>query len=304
MASTRYPRVNPKSGLREEWDAHFQVPSVTQRSITALRFTGQTTAVHSVPLGRGLTLDFYARLGASDELVLTFHGAYRKDNYLYPRFERVRSLENLFPAHIAFADPTLRMDRTKKMLLSWYLGGPGWDPMDDILKVIARAKGRTGAKHVLLIGGSGGGLAALRMSAHIPGSLAYVQAPATDIHNCFPSAKKNYFETVWPGWDMDRLLDAFPERFDMPTFYRRRTPENFVYYAQSTRDPHYLSTHYEPFRAALGATPTRAEEPRGRRWFALYDGEKEGHGAMTPPEFQEHLDRALTWWRARRPAHA
>jgi len=302
MARTHYPRVNPRSGLREEWDGHFQVPSVAQRSINALRFTGQTTAVHSVPLGGGLSLDFYARLGVSDELVLTFHGAYRKDNYHYPRFERVRSLENTFPAHIAFADPTLRLDKRQKMLLSWYLGGPGWDPMDDILKVVARAKGRTGDRHVLLIGGSGGGLAALRISAHIPGSLAYVQAPATDIHNCFPTAKKNYFGTVWPGWDMEQLLDAFPERFNMQTFYRRRRPENFVYYAQSTRDSHYLTTHFEPFRAALGATPTGAEEPRGRRWLALYDGEKEGHGAMTPPEFKTHLDRALTWWRERRPA--
>ena len=124
MANSRYPRVNPKSGLQEEWDDHFQVPSVKQRSISSLRFNGQSTAVHTVPLANGLTLDFYARLGAADELAVTFHGAYRKDKYLYPRFERVQSLEKLFPAHIAFADPTLRMDRSKSMLLSWYLGGP------------------------------------------------------------------------------------------------------------------------------------------------------------------------------------
>lgn len=302
MANSRYPRVNPKSGLQEEWDDHFQVPSVKQRSISSLRFNGQSTAVHTVPLANGLTLDFYARLGAADELAVTFHGAYRKDKYLYPRFERVQSLEKLFPAHIAFADPTLRMDRSKSMLLSWYLGGPGWDPMDDIFKVIARAKGRSGAKHVVFIGGSGGGHTALRLSAHFPGSLAYVQAPATDIHRCFPTAKKNYFSTVWPGWDPEKLLDAFPERFNMPALYRRRPMDNFVYYAQSTRDPHYLDTHFEPFRAALGATPTGEEEPRGKRWLALYEGEKEGHGAMTPPEFREHLARALTWWRARRPA--
>lgn len=301
MANSRYPRTNPKSGLVEDWDDHFAVPAVRQRSINALRFNGQSTAVHRVPLENGLTLDFYARLGRSDELVLTFHGAYRKDNYRYPRFERVQSLTNVFPAHIAFADPTLRLDRSKKMLLSWYLGGPGWDPMEDILKVIQRARGRTGSKHVLCIGGSGGGFAALRLSAHIPGSLAYVQAPATDIHNCFPTAKKNYFDAVWPGWDADALLDAFPERFNMPRLYRRRPTENFIYYAQSTRDPHYISTHFEPFRSALGATPTNDEEPPGRRWLAMYEGVQEGHGAMTPPEFSAHLERALAWWRARRP---
>jgi len=300
MPTTRYPRVNPRSGLREKWHDHFKVPLVTQRSITSLKFNGQTTAVHRVPLENGLTLDFYARLCASDELVITFHGAYLKRKYEHPRFERVRSLRGAIPTHIAVADPTMLLDPSKKMLLSWYLGGPGWDPMDDILKVIARAKGRSGAKHVLFIGGSGGGHAALRLSAHLPGSLAYVQAPATDIHRCFPTAKKNYFETVWPGWDPESLLDAFPERFNMPELYRRRSPENFVYYAQSTRDPHYLETHFEPFRAATPEKPTGAAEPRGRRWLSLYEGAKEGHGAMTPPEFHEHLDRALTWWRVQR----
>ena len=216
MANSRYPRVNPKSGLQEEWDDHFQVPSVKQRSISSLRFNGQSTAVHTVPLANGLTLDFYARLGAADELAVTFHGAYRKDKYLYPRFERVQSLEKLFPAHIAFADPTLRMDRSKSMLLSWYLGGP---------RALQHARS--------------------------------VQAA--------------------PDGQL-RLLRA-----------------------EHPRSP-LLDTHFEPFRAALGATPTGEEEPRGKRWLALYEGQKEGHGAMTPPEFREHLARALTWWRARRPA--
>jgi hypothetical protein len=303
MTSARYPRVNPRSGLTEQWDSHFEVPSVAQRSLNALRFNGQTTAVHSVPLENRLTLDFYARLGRSDELVVTFHGAYRKDQYLYPRFERVRSLEKKFPAHIAFADPTLRLDPSKRMLLSWYLGGPGWDPMDDILRVITRAKGRTGSKHLLFIGGSGGGHTALRISAHVPGSLAYVQAPATDINRCFPTAKKNYFSTVWPQWDPERLLAGFPERFNMPRLYRRRRPDNFVYYAQSTRDPHYLETHFAPFRDELALSPSGADEPRGTTWLALYDGVKEGHGAMTPPEFSDHLVSALGWWRAKRPAN-
>lgn len=303
MPTTRYPRVSPRSGLREEWHDHFEVPSVTQRSITSLKFNGQTTAVHRVPLENGLTLDFYARLCASDELVITFHGAYRKEKYEHPRFERVRSLKGAVPTHIALADPTVlprseQEDAAGLVSRRPWLGSDGRHSQGD-----SPGEGAVRAKHVLFIGGSGGGHAALRMSAHLPGSLTYVQAPATDIHRCFPTAKKNYFETVWPGWDPESLLDAFPERFNMPELYRRRSPENFVYYAQSTRDPHYLETHFEPFRAATPEKPTGPAEPRGRRWLSLYEGAKEGHGAMTPPEFREHLDLALTWWRARRTSH-
>ena len=306
MANSRYPRVNPKSGLQEEWDDHFRVPSVAQRSITSLRFNGQSTAVHSVPLENGLSLDFYARLGASDELVITFHGAYRK----------VPEGQVPLPAVRAGAVARGRVPGTHRV--RGPDSAPGPDPQDAAQLVPERSwlglDGRHPEGHRPCEGPLRrqarpvhrrvrGGHTAIRLSAHVPGFLTYVQALATDIHRCFPNAKKNYFSTVWPGWDSGKLLDAFPERFNMPARYRRRALDNFVYYAQSTRDPRYLETHFEPFRAALGATPTGAEEPRGKRWLALYDGEKEGHGAMTPPEFRDHLQRALAWWRARRPAH-
>ncbi|MGP9787849.1 hypothetical protein ACT3UD_16260 [Glutamicibacter sp. 287] len=67
--------INPKTGLTETFHDYYQAPLVHQKNIGTLRFQGQATAVHTVPMQDGLTLDFYARLNRSDELLVSFHGA-------------------------------------------------------------------------------------------------------------------------------------------------------------------------------------------------------------------------------------
>src|SRR5690606_38715722 len=154
----RTARINPATGLRETWDTYYNVPLVHQKRISQLRLNGQATAVHTVPIEGGLTLDFFAHLKRSDELIVTFPGPARPGKNIYPLFARVATFRALrTPAFMAFADPTIPMDPDRKMLLSWFLGGPGFDPADAALRAITKAKGKTGAKHVVFVGGSGGG---------------------------------------------------------------------------------------------------------------------------------------------------
>jgi hypothetical protein len=204
------------------------------------------------------------------------------------------------PAFLAFADPTLQLSPSHDMLLSWFLGGPGWDPLLDVRKVIKKAIGKSGAKHVAFVGGSGGGFAALRASSWFPGSLAFVQEPQTSIANYMPSVVRKYFETVWPKWDHTALLESFPERFNMNEHYRRGTPDNFVYYAQSKADTSHVEGHFQPFCSALGLSPDGGISANGSRIMKLYDGEVQGHGRITNEEFGNFLKEALQQWRAGR----
>lgn len=302
--SERPVTINPRTGLRESWDDHFNVPLVHQKGIGRLTFTGQTTAVHTVPLDNGLTLDFYARLGRADELFVSFHGSIPPSRPVYPRFERVASLRSKTKAMMAFADPTILVDPTRKMSLSWYLGGPGWDPIPHILRAVRKAKGKTGAKHVAFVGGSGGGFAALRASALVPGSMAFIQDPQTSIAAYYRASVTAYAEVVWPRWDQDELLEAFPERFDMVQHYKSMPLDNFVYYAQNSRDPVHVERHYTPFKAISGVQERAGVSRDGSRVFALYEGEVEGHGKITPTEFDEHLAEATYTWREHRGGQA
>ena len=293
-------RVNSRTGLKESDHDIFDVPVVHQKSIGSLKFNGQTTAVHTVPAGHGLTLDWYSRLRRSNELLVTFQGANRPSKNIYPLFPRVNSMRDKGPAHIAFADPSLMLDKSRQLLLSWHLGGEGWDPLPLVLRVIRKAAGKTGAKHIAFIGGSGGGFAALRASAMTPGSLAFVQEPQTDLRNYNPKSVEKYFQAGWPGWDHLQLMDALPERFDMVRHYRQARPTNFVYYTQSEDDTAHVSRHFAPFGAIHGLGAQGGINAANDRNLVLYKGRVAGHGKITADEYDTHFDNAINWWRGLR----
>lgn len=290
-------QINHRTKLRETWHERFGVPEVHQKGIGRLTFAGQTTAVHKVPLGKGLSLDFFAKLKPSEELIVTLPGAASPEKNIYPLFARVSTFRRRVPAVMAFADPTILLDPNREMLLSWFLGGPDFDPAPLILQAIRRAQGKTGAKRVIFVGGSGGGHPALRLSAMLPGSMAYVHEGATNIARSLPTSVSRYFRTVWPGWDQEMLLRAFPERFDMVRHYRRFQPANFVYHAQSVDDARFRDDHYVPFRDAHGVTVDSGVNRSGARHFVLYKGAIPGHGKVTAEEFDYHFSTAIRLWR-------
>ena len=288
---------NPRTSLVETMHDYYKVPVVQQRGLGRLRFDGQVTAVHTVPYREGMTLDFYSRLKRSDELIVTFHGAGDLTKLTYPVFTRIKSLKSKAPAMMSFADPTMLVDPDRKMMLSWFLGGPGWDPLPTILTVIRKAMRKCGAKHIAFVGGSGGGFAALRASAMVPGSMAFVQDPQVTIAKYSTRVVETYFDTVWKGWSHRSLMNAFPERFDMARHYRTTQPQNFVYYAQNSTDRSHILKHYEPFRDACGVTGDEPVARRSNRVFNCYEGELTGHGKITAAEFERFYDDALTGWR-------
>lgn len=289
-------KINELTGLRETTHDYYKVPLVYQKNINALRLNGQRKAVHTTPLANGLTLDFYCQISANDTLFVVFHGANSEDNNFYPRFERVKTFQPLVESFLNVADPTMQMDATKNMLIGWYLGGPTFDPIHPIFKVIRRAVGRTGAKKIAFIGGSGGGFAALRASAMWPGSLAFIQDPQTNIALYSPRIVKQYFESCWPGWSRPSLLSGFPERFDMVRHYQNFQPDNFVYYAQNSSDQTHVERHYGPFAEIHGMKDQIGLNSISNRYFALYDGENQGHGKITSEEFVVHFKEALQFW--------
>lgn len=294
----RADTTNPHTGLRETWNDFYDVPLVHQKSLRALRLNGQATAVHTAPIGGGLTLDFYAHLKRSDELIVTFPGAARPGKNIYPLFARVATFRALkSPAFMSFADPTIQMDPDREVLLSWFLGSPDLDPAPLVLQAIRKAQGKTGAKHVVFVGGSGGGFPALRMSALVPGSMAYLHEGTTSIARTLPVSSERYFSKLWPGWDREKLIHAFPHRFDMVRHYREFQPENFVYFAQSEGDRRFREGHYVPLKEAMGVKTDSGATRSGSRHFTLYKGEVKGHGKVTPKEFRHHFGNAMQAWR-------
>lgn len=288
---------NAQTGPNESWHDHFKVPVVHQQSLEALRFDGPSSAVHTVPRGPGQSIDFYAQLAPSEELFVSLHGAAAKGNARYPMFRRVESLKDRVPSMLSFADPTLTFSDAEDFTIGWYTGGPDWDPLDDIASTVRSAQAHTGAQHVMFLGGSAGGHAALRISTRFPGSIALVTDPQTDIGSYYAPHRERLLHHCWPGQAGTEVLASHSDRFNMCHFYALANPANFIYYRQSTGDSWHERVHARPFQESISGTNGTSE---GRYRFVYERGEREGHGKINAAEFDRHFDRALDFWRDKR----
>src|SRR5699024_1043297 len=145
-------------------------------------------------------------------------------------------------------------------------------------------------------GGSGGGFAALRASAAVPSSCAFVQDATVGLENHNPTIVETYFRKASPGWDQEKLLSAFPEFFNMHLHYRRRVPRNFVFMTQSLKDKGHLGGHFEHFARAHGIPTECGVSRRGGRVLKAYSPKMPGHGKITSAEFDYFYKEWISAW--------
>lgn len=236
---------------------------------------------------------FYARLKPTRRLKVVLHGAVRSGIDTYPRFDRIGSTRNDDDALISFADPTIGVYR--KVLLGWYLGGHGWDPLATMAAVVRSAASSVGAENVILIGGSGGGFAAMQLAFKLDGAMAFVFNPQTAVMRYNRTAVLNYFNHAHPGHTAEAVVSANPERFDVGLAYAGAAVKPRIFYAQSIGDSNHMVQHYIPFKRALNMRRVHGEADGVPVRFELYDGLREGHGPPYNDEYAELLLNALRW---------
>lgn len=237
----------------------------------------------------------YANVVRSTTLNVVFHGAVRPGKDSYPRFDRVGSLGRSGDAFLAIADPTLMI--SDDISLAWYLGNRSWDPLEDIVKLIRAVSASSGAKEVNLIGGSGGGFAAMRVGAQIDDCLIFVFNPQTIIANYNRRVVEKYMSVAYPGENVEAVFSGDPERFDMRTVYSAPRAANRLFYLQHLGDGSHVAGHYRPFKRSLGVLAVEGDDASGRVRHVLVDAERDGHGPPLPLEFERHFTDALRWSR-------
>lgn len=286
------PTVNPRTGLPDGYNPFFRVPVINHKSIGRLRLAGQTYAEHHVLLPGKRQLCFISRLPKSETLVVAFHGAnVPRRGVTYPRYERVRTFLRSDAAFMCFADPTLQ--NTPEVLLAWYLGDPSFDPLDPIVQAVRKGMERTGAKHVIFVGGSGGGYAALRACLRIDGACAFVESPRIDLAHAVPRSMEAFRTTFWQGSSLATLRKEHPDRFDLAGAWPAKHTNQRVYYLQGLWDPTFLWNDFRRFQQAVGVDDPTGTSADGTVRFALFAAPTQGHQPPNWPMFTRHWQHAM-----------
>ena len=191
----------------------------------------------------GHPVDFQFRNHHSSTLVVTFHGAAQK-NVDLPWFTG-RNITDGAPAKwLALSDASLQFESALK--LSWFAGSK-YQPLLQSFnaRVIETVRTISNAEHVIFIGASGGGFAALEASFRFPDSLAIPMNPQTSIRQYYENFVAQYVELAWSAASVDDPAFS-PVAHDLVSTYSAGH-SNTIAYIQNTRDMFHISRRQRPF---------------------------------------------------------
>lgn len=212
--------------------------------------------------GASIFLDALLINKNSDTLIVSLHGAINRKKVRLPRFERLSTLLGKKANSMFFTDPGLYLD--EEATITWFTGWNGVEVQKDIARSIEITAKKLNCHKVVIIGDSGGGFAALQISALIPQSICVAFDPTTTIFNYFDGGNRKktqvqerFIKTVFPqvltasSGNFNVRSDWTTSLSDSVSALRRYSAptENWVVLVQNRNDWHY-DQHYLPFLAA------------------------------------------------------
>jgi len=202
--------------------------------------------VYAIALDGG-ELPVSVHVQESPLLVFTFAGAVDRTTRTLPFFVATGLHTQLPASIIAFSDPSLV--RNDEMRLAWYAGHEGFALQQQLPPLIDQIIDCLGAARIAFAGGSGGGFAALYYSWHVPGSVAVVTNPQTNLNHAIQTHRARYHDSCWPALSPNDPFDTVIEP-NLGAIYAKRC-DNSVIYLQEASDFLHLKWHFAPFVAAL-----------------------------------------------------
>lgn len=241
-------------------------------------------------VAKQLDLDVHFVRGHSSRLLVVLHGALDRKKFTLPRFEYKRSLKDFKGSILFVQDPTLYTH--DRLTLGWYVGNHldnGHAMVEHLVRAVAQAIGKP---RILTAGSSGGGFAAMAISARIPGSEALAFSPQTSIEKYHVGHRQRLISAAFPELRPTReSLSAYENRFDLGAVYSKGT-ENHISYLQNTGDPVHTKNHLLPFMEHAGLDLFEGEM-RNERIKVECRFLREGHGGPTPKQLNLYVNRVF-----------
>lgn len=237
----------------------------------------------------GYRFDYlWAPKPGAKRLFVLFSGDAQRSKNPPPVFQRWTWASH-FPGHCLYvSDPMLHVH--SEVSLAWYAGTDKLDPVEVIIRQIETLLPKLGLKveDVCTYGSSGGGFAALRTAAKMPGISAITINPQTDIVRYERKSPDKFARLCLKRPDRDAAMADFPLRMSLMNHVDALRGRPIIY-IQNELDTHHYEEHFKPFCKAMGADPKEnLESGLFRRILFSHEG---GHTkAETPEVFSVALD--------------
>lgn len=195
---------------------------------------------------KGLPVDMSLKAEPGTPLLVVLHGAAATDVRL-PFLSGQSVSKQLKCSKLSISDPTLYL--SESLNLSWYAGNAHQPKLlSDIAEIISKTAQLLDAPRIILLGGSGGGFAAINLAARLQHSTAIAMNPQTDILRYHPSHVANYVKQAWDG---DRAQFLRQASHNLAEVLERSQTEPNLLYLQNEKDEFHVKNHLEKFVAEL-----------------------------------------------------
>lgn len=269
------------------WHPRYQLPIAEEVGVGEFSPARGLVAMYPVRVG-SMRLWTIAGTRSGPRVAVGFHGAADRGTTEYPYFERVRSRKEAPWSFLLFSDATLAHD--PDMALGWFLGKAEIDLMDAIEVLTRRFVRAVGGSSLAISGGSGGGFAALQLSARIDDSIALVFAPQTVLWRYHPDDWSRVSSAVFGAFDGVDDPSVQDRASVLPTY--RRGTRNLVDFVINQGDAHHVVEHCTPFAEIFGLSAAGGSSPDGRiNVIPVELGE--GHLPVPKALFEDSLVRAF-----------
>lgn len=185
--------------------------------------------------GTGLPLDVLLISREHQRLLVGLHGAETRANVDLPKFQFATSFFWHRKETLLFLSDSSLLP-TSRLGLAWMFGLPEYDLAMNYSLLINSYRIALGIKETVLVGHSGGGMAAILIGRRIPNSRAVsVNGQiAARLHE--PWVKEAFFEEVTPSFPtMDKMFDHFAERLDLRVALKDRCEDaTFTFFTHAS----------------------------------------------------------------------
>lgn len=211
--------------------------------------------------GKSIPVKF-RRSATSRHLLVKFHGAVDRKKRPPPRFVPTIGSLGDDVAQLSISDPLLLEPGGYAM--TWYGGSETFPSQNILLELILKLIALAQFERVVFFGTSAGGFASLFYAAHVPGSIAVVGVPQTNILRYYDAHTTAYRKGCWPSLGSNQELTDVMCTNVCELYSKRR--DNTVIYLQSAGDSFHTRTQFAPFLNTI----SRVEKSRFIAWSGFW----------------------------------